>query len=96
MNDLQVRINSIIQILASDLSKADKVVAASQTLSGMDITHLSNQKTQCVYKYITTSNKIMACYPTIKSYDGYKIISDSDLNKFLKNIQQLCLKLLID
>lgn len=96
MIDLQARVNSIIQILTSDLSKADKVVAASQAFSGMDITHLSSQKKQCVYKYIISSNKIMAFYPTIKSNDDYKIISDTDLNKFLKNIQRLCLKLLVD
>ena len=77
MNELQVRINSIIQILASDLSKADKVVATSKALSGMDITHLPSQTMQCIYKYITTSNKIIARYPTIKNNDDYKIISDA-------------------
>ena len=96
MNELQVRINSITQTLASNLPKADKAVATSQALSGMDITNLSNQKKQCIYKYMTTSNKIIARYPTIKSNDDYKIISDADLNKLLKNIQQLCLKLLAD
>jgi flagellar biosynthesis/type III secretory pathway chaperone len=93
MNELQNRINSVIQILASDLPKTDKVVAASQAFSGMDITHLSKQKTQSVYQYIMTSNKIMARYPTIKSHDDYKIMSHTDLNKLLKNVQQLCLKL---
>lgn len=96
MNELQSRINSVIQILTSDISKADKIVAAFRTLSGTDITHLSSQKTQYVYRHIIASNKIMARYPTIKNYDDYAIISDADLNKLLKSIKQLCLKLLND
>lgn len=96
MNELQIRINSIIQIFASDLSKADKVVAACKVLSGMDITHFTNQKKQMIYKHITASNNIMSRYSSIKNYDDYKIMSDADLNKLLKSVQQLCLKLLID
>ena len=41
-------------------------------------------------------NSITSHYPTIKTYDDYKIISDADLDELLKNVQQLCLKLLID
>jgi hypothetical protein len=94
MNEIQIRINFIIQLLAGDLSKSDKVIETSQAFSGMDITHFTEEKQQSVYKYIITTNKIMAKYPTIKSYDDYKIITDIDLNKLLKSVQQLCLKLL--
>jgi iron uptake system EfeUOB component EfeO/EfeM len=94
MNELQAKIDSVIQILASDLSKANKLIAALQTLSGTDITHLSSQKKQCIYRQMNTSNKIIARYPTIKDYDDYAIISDADLNKLLKSVEQLCFKLL--
>lgn len=96
MNELQTRINSIIQILASELSKANKVTSALQAFSGLDITHFSSQKTKSVYKHITTVNSVAARYPIIKSYEDYEIITDKDLNKILKSIQQLCLKLLLD
>lgn len=96
MNEIQSRINSVTHILASNASKADKVVGISKALSGLDITGLSNQKTECVYKHIITCNQIISRYPAIKNYDDYKIISDVDLNKFLKSTQQLCLKLLLD
>lgn len=96
MNEIQTRINSVIKILASDLSKVDKAIATSQAFSGMDITHFTSKQQQSVYKYITTSNKIMARYPTVRSHDDYKFLTDADLNKLLKSVQQFCLKLLYD
>jgi len=96
MNEIQIRINSIIRVLASDLSTADKYKEIAPSFSGMDITHFTEKQKQHVYKYMTTANKIMARYPTIRTGDDYKIITDSDLNKLLKNVQQFCLKLLND
>ncbi len=97
MNDLQTRINTITQILASEPLKAHKVIASLQAFSGMDITHFSNQQKKSVYKYMATINDITSRYsPVIKSNDDYKIMSDADLNIILKNVQQLCIKLLID
>lgn len=96
VNEIQIRINSIIRILSSDLSKVDKFREVSPSFSGMDITHFTDKQKQNVYKYIMTANKIMARYSTIKTYDDYKIITDADLNKLLKNVQQFCLKLLND
>ncbi len=96
MNDYQQRINLVTQKLASESSKIDKVVTSLQVFSGMDITHFSRKKTESVYKHIATMNSIISRYPVIKTYEDYALISDIDLNKILKSIQQLCLKLLID
>ncbi len=96
MNELQIRINNVTQILASDLSKVNKVVASLEAFSGLDITHFDDKKTKYVYKHIATMNAITGRYPFIKTYDDYNLISEADLNKILKDIQQLCLKLLID
>lgn len=96
MNELHTRINSIIQILAGESSKANKAVASLQAFSGLDITDFSNQKKESVYKYMIAVDSIIARYPIIKIYDDYEMITDKDLNKILKNVQQLCLKLIID
>lgn len=96
VNEIQIRINSVIKVLASDLLKVDKFKEVSTSFSGMDITHFTDKQKQHVYKYIITANKIMARYPTIETHDDYNIITDADLNKLLKNVQQFCLKLLND
>jgi hypothetical protein len=96
MNDLQIRINTFIQSLASNETKASKVVTSLQAFSGMDITHFNKQKTNSVYKYLSTINTITARYPIIKTNDDYQFMSDTDLDSILKCMQQLCLKLLID
>ncbi len=96
MNDLQTRINTFIQSLASNETKAGKVVASLQAFSGMEITNFNKKKTNSVYKYLVTINSIVARYPIIKTNDDYQCMSDADLDKILKSIQQLCLKLLID
>lgn len=97
MNDLQTRINAITQILASEPSKANKVIASLQAFSGMDITHFNSQQKKSVYRYMATINDVTSRYsPSIKTNDDYKIMSDADLNIVLKNVQQLCIKLLID
>lgn len=93
MNELQERINRVTQVLAEDLPKHSKATTAMQTFSGLDITHFNNHQKNCIYKYMTAMNEITAHYPTIKTNDDYKIISETHLNKILKNIQQLCLKL---
>ncbi len=95
MTDLQTRINSIIQIFANDLPKPDKVVTSLKAFSGLDIAHFNSHQTKSINKYLGKINNILSLYP-IKTYDDYKIMSDSDLNKILKNIQELCLNLLVD
>ena len=96
MNELQIKINSITQILSSESSKLNKVVMSLQGFSGLDITHFSNKKMKSMHKHMATINSITSHYPNIKTYDDFKIIPDTDLDEILKNVQQLCLKLLID
>jgi hypothetical protein len=96
MNDIQIRINTFIQTLTNNETKASKVITSLQAFSGMDITHFNKKKTNSVYKYLATINSIVARYPIIKTNDDYQFMSDADLDKILKTIQQLCLKLLID
>jgi hypothetical protein len=96
MNDLQTRINNITQLLSGESSKQNKVVMSLQSFSGLDITHFNNQQMKNIHKYMSAINEITSQYSSIRTYDDYSIISDPHINKILKNIQQLCLKLLID
>ena len=96
MNELQIKINSITQILSGESSKLNKVVMSLQGFSGLDITHFNSKKMKSLHKYMGTINSITSHYPAITTYDDFKIIPDTDLDEILKNVQQLCLKLLID
>jgi len=96
MTEIEMRINTITHILATEPSKIGKMAKSLQALHGLDFTHLNNKKKNSIYKHMTDYNKIMEKYPTIKTQDDYHLISDIDLSKILKSIQQLCIKLLID
>ncbi len=93
MNELQLKINNITNILASDLPKPQKVLSALQQFSGLDITHFSKAAKRSINKHLGAVNGIVSHYPAI-SHDNYHIISDKHLNGMLKNIQLLCLNLL--
>ncbi len=95
MTDLQQRINSIIEILANDTSKAEKAVASLKAFSGLDITHFTSHQKDSIHKYLSKINNILTRYP-VTTDDDYKIIPDKDLNKILKSVQELCLNLLVD
>jgi hypothetical protein len=96
MNDLHKRINTIIEAFASNSLKEKKVATALNGFMGMEITHLTKQKMNSIHKHMGMINSIISSYPIIKTKDDYKFMTEIDLDKILKNIQQLCLKLLID
>jgi len=96
MNDLQIRITKVTQVLSSDALKQDKPMLAMQALSGMDVTHFSQKKMKVFYKHLSAINEILSYYPAVIVDNNYNSLSDAHLNEMLKNIQQLCLKLLID
>jgi len=96
MNDLQIRINKITQILVSESSKQDKALLSLQAFSGLEITHFSQKRMKHFYKYMFAINAITSYYPRIIVDNNYNSLSDAHLNEILKNVQQLCLKLLID
>jgi len=91
---MQHRINLITQLLASELALPEKVTACLKAFSGMEITHVEEKKKKSLYHFLNTSNEITAHYPFIKTDEDYSLIPEADLNKILKNIQRLCLKLL--
>ncbi len=93
MNELQLKINNITNILASDLPKHQKALSALQQFSGLDITHFCKAAKRSINKHLGAVNEIVSHYPTI-SDNNYHIISDKHLNDMLKNIQLLCLNLL--
>ena len=95
MNELNQKINLVIQALASEQIKPTKIVAACKNFSGLDMTNFSKKKKNFVHQHFGEINSITSQY-NIKTEDDYKIIAEPDLDKILKNIQQLCLKLLID
>ena len=96
MNELQSRVNKITNILSGEWPKPAKVLSSLQTLSGMDITNLNQKKVNAIHKHLFLINKITSSYPAIVTENNYNSVSDKHLNEMLKNIQQLCLKLLID
>ena len=94
MNELHLKINLVTQALSSDQAKPNKVVSALKNFSGLDMTNFSKKMMNTIHQHFGEINSITSQYK-IKTEDDYKIITDNDLNKILKNIQQLCLKLLL-
>ena len=96
MNDLQIRINKITHVLSSELPQPEKALLSLQALSGLEITHFNQKKMKAFCKHLSTINEITSYYPAIIVDSNYDSLSEAHLNEMLKNIQQLCLKLLID
>lgn len=95
MNELALKINLVTQSLASTQTKPNKVVAALKSFSGLDMTNFNKKKMNSIHQHFGEINCITAQYK-IATDDDYQIISDIHLDKILKTIQQLCLKLIID
>ncbi|OGT22899.1 MAG: hypothetical protein A3C55_06830 [Gammaproteobacteria bacterium RIFCSPHIGHO2_02_FULL_42_13] len=96
MNGIQQRVNTITRLLGADLPLPKKVTESLKAFSGTDITHVPAHHKKSIYHFLHTVNTITARYPFIKTDEDYSLISEADLNKILKNIQRLCLKLLVD
>jgi uncharacterized Fe-S cluster-containing MiaB family protein len=87
MNEIMLK---IMTILDEKIPKKDKVIKCFNATSGLEISALSSDQKNSIYKQISASNRILKQYP-IKTYDDYALISDNHLNKLLKNIKQVCL-----
>ena len=93
MNEIQEKVDAVIQIFDSKSSLAKKATDALQALSSMDITHATKENKKHLRQFPNKINTILGRYPFIKTYEDYEKVSEDDLNKILQHVQCLCLQL---
>lgn len=86
-NDLLLK---YVAILDEKLSKKDTIMKLLTITSGFDITALSAERENAINTQLLAINRVLGHYP-IKTWDDYALLSESHLNKLLKNLKQLCL-----
>lgn len=89
MNDL-TRIETMEAILSSNESKKNKIIQASQTLSGFELTKLDPDTKQKLNKKLIKLNSILLQYP-IKTFDDYNQITRVHLDKMIDTLKKICL-----
>lgn len=85
MNEFTLK---IVTILEEKISKKDKVIKCFIVASGLEISALSLDQQNRIYKQLSIVNGILKQYP-IKTYDDYSLISDSHLNQLIKSIRRI-------
>lgn len=95
MNETLKKIAAVAILLDKRLYKKDKVVMCLHELSGMDITALNKVHKDKLFKHLISINSILSQYP-INTDDDYGLVSDKDLDRLLKKVEQICTTLCSD
>lgn len=69
------RIENIQQQLSSHQPKKDKIIAALEELSGLELDSLNSSIQNIIKKHLIAINQILRQYP-IKTFDNYQLISE--------------------
>lgn len=77
------------RILLDNLSKNDKVIKASEQLSGLEITGISSSVRKNMNRELIFLNSIVSQYP-IKTFDDYRQITSQHLEQMIQALSRLC------
>jgi hypothetical protein len=88
MNKL-AKVFSMEEILSGIEPRKDKIIKASQELSGLEITQLGPSVKKKLNTYLIKLNSILSQY-NIKAFDDYSQISDSHLDKMIDTLKKVC------
>lgn len=89
MKPLLARMNEMEKILLDHMPKNDKVIKASEQLSGLEITALSASVRKNMNRELIFLNSILTQYP-IKTFDDYSLISSQHLEQMIQALCRLC------
>lgn len=89
------RIMKMERLLGEDIPKQDKVIQASQQLSGLELTKLSVQMRKKIEKEFIFLNSILSQYP-IKTFEDYRQISLKHLEQMVQALARICQNLKIN
>ena len=77
------------KVLLSDLLKADKVIKASQKISGLEFNKLTLSVSGNVERQFAFLNTILKQYP-IKTFDDYAQITPAHLDRMIQGLKRVC------
>jgi hypothetical protein len=77
------------RILLDNLPKNDKVIKASEQLSGLGITTISGTVRKNMNRELIFLNSILTQYP-IKTFDDYRQITSLHLEQMIHALSRLC------
>ena len=83
------KILAMERILADDMPKENKVIRASQQLSGLELTKLSARIRKKIEKKFIFLNSILMQYP-IKTFEDYGQIIPEHLEQMIQTLSQIC------
>ncbi len=77
------------QILLEDIPKGNKVINASQQLSGLELNKLNAVARKNIEKELIFLNSILTQYP-IKTFDDYHQITLKHLEQMIQALSRIC------
>lgn len=77
------------RILLESMPKNDKVIKASEQLSGLEITGISTSVRKNMNRELIFLNSILTQYP-IKTFDDYRQITSQHLEQMIQALSRLC------
>lgn len=89
MNNLLAKIVSVESALLSDLPKKDRLIQASQRLSGLELNKLDTGTRKKFDRNLISGNRILSQYK-IETFDDYAKISDQNLDELLDMMKRIC------
>ncbi|MCB0439610.1 MAG: hypothetical protein KDD20_12795 [Mangrovimonas sp.] len=80
------------KILLKDIPNKDKIISASQRLSGLELHKLSVPIKRKFKQELSHLNSIITQYP-IKTFDDYELISIAHLQEMVDTLMRICQRL---
>jgi hypothetical protein len=89
INDLLAKTVSVESALLSDLPKKDRLIQASQRLSGLELNKLDTGTRKKLDRNLIDGNRVLSQYK-IETYDDYAKISDPHLDELINMMKRIC------
>lgn len=80
------------QVLLKDISNKDKIISASEYLSGLELSKLSESIARKIKQEFSHLNGILRQY-SIKTFDDYSQISTDHLIQMVEILNRICQRL---
>ena len=86
---LSEKVMKMEKILSADLPKADKVIKASQRISGLEFNKLTTPVSRNIERQFAFLNTILKQYP-IQTFDDYAQIVPAHLDQMIQGLKRVC------
>ncbi len=86
---LSEKVTGMEKILLADLPRADKVIKASQEISGLEFNKLTTSVNRNIERQFVFLNTILKQYP-IQTFDDYAHIAPAHLDQMIQGLKRVC------